>query len=146
MLKHIWTVLCSRSIIDAETNNISLVDVIEQVELKKAPKDSGKGSIEEKLVLPLTFTLVNFWVKEKDAKEFKGFLEIEFSDPRDKVLSTIGYVFDVPVANRRMRTRTIVAGLTVNESGIYKFRTKVKFNEKDIYTVVEDTPLEVLIS
>jgi hypothetical protein len=145
MLKHIWSVLCSRSIIDIESNNISLIDVVEQVEITRNPISKDVSQKDEKLTIPLTFTLVNFWSRVSKEESFKGFLELDFIDPTDTILTTISYAFDVKENNRRMRTRTIMAGLPVTEGGIYKFRTKVKFSETDAYSIVNELPLEVVI-
>lgn len=37
MAEHLWTVLCARCLVDAETNNVSLIDVIEQLTLAGDP-------------------------------------------------------------------------------------------------------------
>jgi len=41
MLEHIWSVLCSRSVIDSETNNVSIQDVIEQITINAEPAENG---------------------------------------------------------------------------------------------------------
>jgi hypothetical protein len=37
MIQHVWSVLCSRSLIDRETNNITLFEAIEQVKIGQRP-------------------------------------------------------------------------------------------------------------
>ena len=41
MIEHIWSVLCSRSVIDSETNNVSIQDVIEHIIINAEPTENG---------------------------------------------------------------------------------------------------------
>jgi hypothetical protein len=50
MVEHIWTVLCSHAVVDKDTNNVSLHNVIEQVNVKGTiPAQIGRASCRERV-------------------------------------------------------------------------------------------------
>lgn len=58
MIHHAWTVLCARSLIDRDTNNISL-DVLEQLNVQIPPPLQGAGGF----VLPARLEVVSLWFR-----------------------------------------------------------------------------------
>ena len=69
MLKHIWTVLCRRSVIDQETNNLSIHDVFEQIEVDVKVNPDKQGDVKE-FNVPIEYEVINFWMKVNDEKAF----------------------------------------------------------------------------
>ncbi len=62
MVKHAWSVLCERTIIDKESNNITL-SVMEQIKFVHEAKDTGK-----RLMAPIKGRLVSMWYIEPGDK------------------------------------------------------------------------------
>ncbi len=66
LAKHIWSVLCRKGIQDKETNQISLVEVIEKVVLqgdivKGARANAPEGA--QRLMVPIQMQLVSWWAR-----------------------------------------------------------------------------------
>ncbi|HWY80282.1 MAG TPA: hypothetical protein VNW29_08040 [Candidatus Sulfotelmatobacter sp.] len=144
MLKHIWTVLCRKSVIDSETNNISLNEVMEQIALDLKLKEQDAKNVKT-INLPLEFEVVSMLFKETK-KLTKADLKVEFINPQNKIFNTIAQTFEMPETMRRMRTRIRVLGLAVEESGDYIFRVSLKEEEDKTYKTVAEVPLEVHVN
>ncbi len=92
-IKHIWTILCSNSSIDQNTNNVSLFNVIEQVELQAF--DKKKINEKQEKGIPLNCELISLWNRKDNAK--KGYEEkVEFVDPAGAILNTIETPLKIP--------------------------------------------------
>jgi hypothetical protein len=66
MIDHVWTVVCSRSATDRESNNLSLFDVLEQINLLGPLPDPGA-----RVALPLQYEVISLWTRANpdDAEE-----------------------------------------------------------------------------
>lgn len=141
MIKHIWTVLCRRSVIDQDTNNLSLYDILEQLEVEaKLKEDISQKNLV--INVPIEFDVVSLWLTEKE-DSFEGSFIIEVEDPEGKVLKTFDNKLSIPQGMRRMRTRLKVNGFAVKGSGDYNFNVYYKEIDKAKRTKVSVLPLEV---
>lgn len=141
MIKHIWSVLCQKTIIDSDTNNISLVDILEQLTANvniKDPKNEPK-----EINVPINFEVVSFWLKDSAEKVVKADLEIEIIDPEGKVLKKFPQTLKFPPNIRRLRSRLRIIGLVLTVSGNYIFKVKIKDEKRKEYQDVAELPLEV---
>ena len=59
-IEHVWSVLCEKSVIDSETNNLSLTNILEEIQISL--KEKGIIDSSEKTV-PINFELVTMWRK-----------------------------------------------------------------------------------
>ena len=76
MIDHVWTILCSRAVIDRDTNNMSLLEVIEQLTLGDAsPPVEGEG------LAPIQLELVTLWTRRRDDESESGRARIRFYRP-----------------------------------------------------------------
>ena len=140
MIKHIWSVLCRKSSIDSETNNISLNDVFEQLGVDVT---SNNGKFPEVVNLPIEFEIVSMWCREVLEKHLKADIQIELVNPTGKKMKEFAEKVDMPVNMKRLRTRLRVVGFTVDMSGDYFFKVKVKEEGHAEYEQVAKLPLEV---
>ena len=53
MIHHVWTVLCSRALIDRDSNNISIHNVLEQLNIAAPPQPD--------LALNIHFEILSLW-------------------------------------------------------------------------------------
>jgi hypothetical protein len=60
MAKHVWTVLCAQSLTDLESNQISLINVIEQLTISDAPP---RKKTKDLPVVQLEAQLVSMWTR-----------------------------------------------------------------------------------
>lgn len=144
MLKHIWSVLCRKSIIDSETNNISLNDVLEQliIDIKVKKEDEQKLNA---INLPIEFEVVNMWFKSGKTA-LKASMSVDFINPRGSVVKNFIQEFEMTPEMRRMRTRVKILGMALDTSGDYLVKVSIKENGEKEYSQVAELPIEVHIN
>ena len=139
MIKHAWTVICQKSIIDQDTNNISL-DVLEQIEAKIPPlPEEAKG-----IVLPMQIEVTSLWYREKPEQGTHGNGRLRVEAPNKKEVASANIDIDLN-NNGRVRTRIRLDGLPVlkNISGYFFFITEIESSGK--WLEVARIPLEFKI-
>lgn len=142
MIKHAWTVLCRRSSIDKDSNNISISDVLERLQVNVKPElVEGKDAF----TLPVEYEIVSLLYRDSKGKEEEVSLRVEFRDPEDKNLSKTDFNIIVKPEHLRMRNRSRIKGLILNETGTYTFLLSVKQGNSK-YKEVARIPLEVHIA
>ena len=139
MINHIWTILCSRSIVDQETQNISLLDVLEQVTIPYQLFSQGKG-----LVLPINFEVVTFWGRQHPKMAHQGTARLLLQSPSGQILNEHQYLVDLS-QYERTRTRARVSSLMIHEPGRHIFIVEFKKNERE-WTRVAEVPLQVTLA
>lgn len=139
-MKHIWSVVCSKSITDVNSNNVSLVEVIEQVQFVQTKK-RDKGTDEA--FTPVIVEWVSLWMRTDIETS-------EVGDARDIVLSPSGkkilerkYQVNLENHKRSRQTRRIRLPLII-EDGMHLLRTQVKLNNN--WKTVSDVPVFVTIT
>lgn len=141
MIRHVWTVLCSNVVIDRDSNNVSLQDVIEQVQVTI----EGGWSPDAKSVLPIRLNLVTLWVRADYAVPAQGKARITVLSPAgDPLAKPGGYEINLADPYRRFRGRTRFGSLPVAGSGCYTFLVELQ-KEDEAWEPVAEIPLEVTI-
>lgn len=147
MIKHIWSVLCRRSIIDSTTNNLTISDVLEElkIDIKVEEKDSANLKV---ITLPLEFEVVSMWLKDrKDIQShLKADCDIEVISPIGKTMQNFAQKIEMPAGMRRMRTILRVIGFAVEDSGEYTLKINIKEEGYKTYKTVAELPLEVSLN
>ena len=140
-MKHIWSVLCKKSIIDADTNNISLNEILEEVNfnipLDKAYNLPGNFNFD--------YEIVSFWTSANPKGKEKFYAEMEFVDPNKKPLNKIEQEIAFPENKRKLRTRIKANGLSVTEDGEYTLKIKAKEKKSDKFKLLTEIPLTINI-
>lgn len=144
MINHIWSILCRRSVIDNETNNISLYDVLEELGIEVTVK--GQAPQDLPINIPIDYEVVSMWMKDKKEIHEKGDIDIEIVNPQGKVLKNIPQAVEIASGSQRLRSRMRIAGFGATGSGIYLFRVKMKQGKEKEYKTVAELPLEVKIT
>src|SRR3989338_1372313 len=116
MINHLWSIACSRTSVDRESNNISLFEVLEQLTLSGGPIQPGK-----KGVVPILFEIVSLWTKEHENETIKGRGRTVLVAPSGAELPLLE--FDIDLSNhQRLRTINRITGLPIGEEGKHYFR------------------------
>ena len=144
-IKHIWTVLCRSSVVDNETNNISLQDILERLQINVSLNDKNVNNIPEGIIVPFNFEIVTMWAREdfSNKKEIKVDAKIEILDPSGKKLGEMLNNFVMLPEYRRMRNRGKSGNIKLTSSGKYVFRVSAKEENEDKFIEVAEIPLEV---
>lgn len=139
MIEHIWTVLCSRSLIDHRTNNISLIDIIEELQIVGPPLPQPGGQF----VIPINFEVVTLWGRGQNNLPIRGYGRLLFIDPASNTLRSLDYEIDLSVF-QRVRTCLGIIGLSVQNQGRYILRVQMRENGNEEWQTVANIPLNIL--
>ncbi len=147
---HVWSVLCRSSVIDPQTNNISLSNIIERVTLKRDPKlvqydGSLSSEIKPDVVIGIPLEIVSLWRRNSAGSELKADVVIDLFGPEGEVINTFPYNFEMKNEHRRIRTRLLFGEIHTKGGGDHFLVVKIKeAGEKD-FRPVAHIPLEVVI-
>lgn len=142
MIKHIWSVLCKKSIIDSETNNVTLSEVLEQINI--GLDKSGKTFTAPVNIL-FDCEVVSMWVKN-EKKIFSGELKIDFCNPKGDLVKDHVYPFEMLPEIKRLRTRIRFNGFPIEGAGVYSFEVYVREKGNNDFCLVSEIPMEVVVS
>jgi hypothetical protein len=151
--EHVWTVLCQKTLLDTQTNVVSLVDVLEKITLAhadveeglaKAQSEAGKG-----LVFPMSMHLVTWWTRSDYTKPEELDIRVSILAPSGERL----FVQEVPIdltASRAQRMTLRFQQFRITQSeGVYWFvieKTKVSKGKGARWSTAAKLPLEVTLA
>jgi hypothetical protein len=135
VVRHAWSVLCDRTFIDQDTNNIS-VDAIEQLNFPVPNIPAGARGV----LLPYAVELVSLWYRLPDEKPMKQRARLRFEDPSHQAIGTIEMQVDL-TSHTRYRTRARMPVVPVTGPGHYWF--VVEQERGSGWREVARVPLEV---
>lgn len=143
-IKHVWSVLCTNSSVDSSTNNISLFNVIEQIQLEGLDQAKLEELKNEVKSVGFNLELVTYWKSFK-----KGELEIdqyvEFIDPEGKVLNKLDVPFKTKKDEKGLRNILKIQGINFTLTGEYKYRIYAKERNETKYELVNEIPLDIKV-
>lgn len=143
-MKHIWSVLCSKCIIDKNTNNLSLIEIIEEMKFATVIEKSGKGSVDVKLVSQMPIDWVTLWVRTNIEEPEKTKMKDIVISPSGKTILEKEYEIDLQSYKRMRATRKVLLPPT-NENGIFLFLTQVNDEKNKVWSTVGDIPIFITI-
>ncbi len=123
MAKHVWTILSNKTMIDRTSNAISLIDVIEQINL------SGSGLNEYKkgreVVIPFNYSLATLWIRSDPKKPEKVNSRTTLFTPDNKI--SYSQEIEIDLTNHQRR-RSIIdfRSLPLSGPGTYKYKIEQK--------------------
>ena len=140
-MKHIWSILCIRSIIDQRTNLISLLDSLEEIVVGVKKEDKKKKKITIK---GLTYEVVSYVTRDNPEKAEEGELSINIYNPQKKTGK--GYIqkFIMKRGIKRIRLQISVNGINLTTEGKYVFKVGLKGVKDKSFKKVSEIPLDVL--
>jgi hypothetical protein len=134
MIEHVWSVLCSRAVVDRFSNNVSLENVIEQITIP--------GDPTPELRIPMAFDLLSFWVRAKDDEPSRGTQRVSVILPSGEVKFTGEYEINLE-SHPRGRVKVFFPELPVPIEGRYIFRVEIKNDNEDAWNKVAEIPLQI---
>ena len=127
-MKNIWSVLCQNAIIDKDTNNVSLLNVVEEVHIPTEPPPESIVGTSKASMSP-SFELVTLWRRSDPEVPEKGSARVRVVLPGKKV--HILATFEVDLTKfLRVRNRLHIYGIPRGGEGIYKFVVERKQGTK----------------
>ncbi|MDD4358574.1 MAG: hypothetical protein PHY30_02035 [Candidatus Pacebacteria bacterium] len=117
-MKHLWSIICNKLIVDEQTNNATLVDILEEIRIKQEFLQGRKE-------VPMLFNFVSLWFIENiDEFEKETNVSIEFYDPKGDKLNDFEFSFALPQRKKRVRTNIKFDRLFITSSGTYNIKVK----------------------
>ncbi len=142
-IEHLWTILCSLSSIDNETNNVSLFNIIEEVAVSPQTTQGKDLGINDKKGILLPFEIISLWKRLNDTESIISDVKISFLDPNNNLMQNMGYKMEIKPQHQRMRMRVKANGITVTKQGEYFFLVEIKENTESKFREVARIPLLV---
>jgi hypothetical protein len=137
MIRHVWTVLCSHALIDRDSNNISIHNVLEQLNVRAQPQPD--------LALDLHFEIVSLWIRESADTPVQGLSRITLIDPHERRTPVSELKIDL-VSVERARHRVLGQGLQVAIAGRYDFLVELQEHGQSDWREVALIPLTVVFT
>lgn len=136
-MKNVWSVVCKNSIIDGETNSLSLLETLDEITV------NYKEEIDWKAVkmLPISFHIVTLWFDENNKKDRKFVLSVDIIDPKGKVLNTFNQDCVIPKNSIRLRATSKINGFGFTDKGTYL--VTVKYKQAGKFIQVAEIPVSV---
>ena|SRR3989344_5054479 len=145
-MKHIWSVLCLNSIIDKETNNLSIFNILEKLTIES---DTQKFNLNgERRIVPIQYELITLWNRgAKNLKEEKAETRTEMWGPDNKLLQET--TEQVVIAKEHRATRIVrkFNGFPIiDQQGEYVFKIKIKEGSSSDFKIIAEIPVEIVIN
>jgi hypothetical protein len=144
-INHIWGVLCQSSIIDNSTNNLTIFNTLEEIQVEVKPKPGEKIEPGKLIHLPMNFEIISLWQRTNVEKKVICDSQIEIYDSKNKLIQTFTQPFNLDEGKKRFRTILQISGFAVSESGDYSFHIKIREPNQTSFKTVSIIPLEVKI-
>ncbi|HKZ54578.1 MAG TPA: hypothetical protein VJ123_03790 [Anaerolineales bacterium] len=138
MIRHIWSVICSQSVIDSETNNISLLNILEQITVA-----GPLPTRDSPALIPIRFELVSLWERTPTDSPERGKFKVTIASPSQASISSFEADIDLS-SHLRYRTRAKLNAFPAPEPGRYEFRVELHDHIKEEWCQVAHIPLDFL--
>jgi len=138
MVDYVWSVLCNRSTMDTETSNLSLIEVIEEIQIFDANAAPGREG-----VIPFQIELVTLWSRTQPNEAGRARARISFVRPSGILRESI-HEYDIDLTQApRHRHRQRYMGIPLREPGRHLFSVEQWNAAANDWVRVAAIPLEV---
>ena len=137
MIDHIWSIICSGSSIDSESNNVTIYNILEQLSINTPPKEDG--------IIRISFEIISLWARKISDKPVQGQELIQLKDPNDNILGSIEVNIDLQKSERH-HIRLRINGLPARMSGRHHFSIDYKVEGDDVWHNAAEIPLWIYFS
>lgn len=139
-MQHMWTIPCRVAIIDRTTNNVSLIDIVEEVTVAHPDAEPAAGVPG----VPMLFDIMTLWRRENPDQPETGFSKMSLLSPQGAVLVEAETDVDLRTF-KRCRATTKLVGIPVAGPGTYQFRVERRADSSMPWEEVGRVPLDVTV-
>ncbi len=137
----LWAVLCSGATIDQETKAISIVEVIEQLQV-----EAKTDHLPSTFFVPRPVKFVSMWYRDTANGKQSLFSKVIFRAPDGDVLKEVEAEMELQAEKYRHRHIISFDGIPLRQSGQYTYEVLMKQKSTDQYKKVGFVPLNVEIT
>lgn len=136
MVIHVWSVLCQRTIVNADTNNPTLIEAIELISLPAPQIPEGTQAV----VVPFEAELISLWVREDIAEGEALQGRVSIALPNGVATNPMPFEIDLR-ENHRLYTRVKFSVLPIVAPGYCWF--VVELERDDEWREAARVPVEI---
>lgn len=146
-IKHVWSVLCSNSVVDKDTNNISLNNTIEKltITVPKGVLEKAKEAKEDGFTFEFPHQIVTMFSRADSSIENAIDLKLEFVNPEGLITSKSERKIGIQKGIKNVRIRDLAEALPLSTSGDYCIRVYYKVVSEPDFNLATELPLEIVI-
>ncbi|MCR4311785.1 MAG: hypothetical protein NUV56_00730 [Candidatus Uhrbacteria bacterium] len=138
MIRHTWSILCDSSVIDAETNTLSIRNIVEKITITSSEK------LPEKAAIPMALEVTSFWEKnDKDALDFQS--KVDIFNSSKECLRSNEFQLKFEEGNNRLRSRIKMSTLPFAGEGEYRIKVSFKTSGVKDWMEAADIPFDVVV-
>jgi len=142
-VKHIWSVLCTLVITDQTRNNVSLIEVVEQLRVRPHSEKEIKDEVN-KGAISASMNLVTLWYRSKHDEAEAGLSRLSFLSPDGQALFGPSTQEIDLTSYQRVRSTVGIQGIPFTVNGDYRFLVEMHDKETDQWEQVASVPLEII--
>lgn len=139
MIRHVWSVLCGKSVIDRDTNNISLFEVTERIQLIIG----GIGALPQGA--PINLELITLWARLEPNTPADCQMRVRLLAPDGHELSTFPPSRINLTTASRVRQRIRIQGILLDGTGWYDWEVAYRLTDGGEWIVATRVPLEIVL-
>lgn len=149
-IKHVWSILCQSSVVDQQSNNLSIHQVLEQLNVDLSEKDrkllNNDPKVDKVIGVPFNFQVISMWQSLNNKINPVANAEIELYDPIGQSLQKIEFKLQFEKDKPRMRSIISSPILRITNKGLYIFKVRIKEGDTNTFSEVAEIPLEVRVN
>jgi len=143
-MKHIWTVLCRRGLVDARSNQVSLLEVAEEISVTVQPGVTLPDPTADETV-DVSLELVTLWGSDQATQGQNGVERVRIvlvtpNDPQPVYQPEMNVDFQ---GGKRTRSFVGISAFLWRGPGVYRFR--VEFLARKKWVLAAEMPFEVIV-
>lgn len=137
MIDHVWTVLCSRAVVDKSSNNVSLQNVIEQVAVEAEPTPGA--------LIAMRPQVVTLWARSEPDNPVRGRARLTMRGPSGKDFGLVESEINLS-EHQRYRSLATLEGLPAEEAGRHWIIVESREEGEGEWREVDRIPLMLIFS
>ena len=138
MIRHVWSVLCSKASVDRHSNNVSLFEVIESLQFTTA------APFNFPVNLPFEGTLVTLWARQRRDQPVTGEMRVRLLAPNGDQLGTFTLEVDL-VRTVQNRVFSSISGLRIGGEGVHELEVAWRADARADWHVATSLPFEIAV-
>lgn len=144
-IQHIWSILSESSVIDQDTNNVSLINIVEELQVT-LPKGKVLSASNNVNLVSMKCELVSLWKSLEVGKEHVMEIKVSLYDPSNKQVLNEEPALKLHFQKgiERFRSRVRFDALPITTPGTYTFKLYAKDNKN--FIPISETPFSVKIA
>ncbi|MDZ7957061.1 MAG: hypothetical protein RMY34_03995 [Aulosira sp. DedQUE10] len=135
MAKFLWAIICGQAILNAETDNFSLIEILQEIELPiiDAPNE---------FFFPIDFDLVVSWERMNQESDLDSFI-LTLRSPSDQILLQATHSLKFSEGSISNITVFHFNGIPISSPGYYTFKIAIPPEQNEEAQIVGSVSLNI---